>query len=390
MTTLNLQVAAGADDAKETNADTGFASNGSQIVLQIGLTTADQTSGGFRFSGATIPVGATINSATLELYEDAGGSDPVNLDLFAEDVDNSNDFAGTADVINRTRTTATTNWNMVSASTSDWNTSPDIASLVQEVVNRAGWSSGNAISILAIAKSSLSTFTFTAAAKDGSANSAKLNIDYTAAPPAVFVFQCLMRIVSESDANPQIAAAEQRERGMAVFASRQSSNPIIFPTALFHITRSTEEEELHYEKPIAAILATVPTPPVFRLFRRFRPIVVEVDSNEWTSPPKLFFPLESTTISPVVFTLFRSRGHWEWSEENIDALWRIASTMFPFATVALCNDQAAAACRFRVSGPASCTFFPTSLDDYGSWPSTGASKFKVAGPASCKFYVSRC
>ena len=77
----------------------------------------------------------------------------LQLHLQGEDADNAAGFTSTTnDVTNRVLTTASVNW-----SPNDWNTvgetgsdqqSPDLAAIIQEIVNRAGWVSGMDIAII--------------------------------------------------------------------------------------------------------------------------------------------------------------------------------------------------------------------------------------------------
>lgn len=109
-----------------------------------------------RFTGVTIPQGATIDSATLTVYTNAnmagaGVTDEVRV--YGEDVDNAAQLSGAADALSRlstNKTTAFVDWYV-------WETggplvgidqpsvSPDISTIVQEIVNRVGWVSGNSM-----------------------------------------------------------------------------------------------------------------------------------------------------------------------------------------------------------------------------------------------------
>ena len=115
--------------------------------------------GGMRFQGITIPQGATITSAHITFYN---GGDTLSLNntdstFTGEDVDNAATFSTTADykarrgtvvggANNNYLTTATVNWDTVPAETiGQYYDSPDIKTIVQEIVNRAGWTSGNSM-----------------------------------------------------------------------------------------------------------------------------------------------------------------------------------------------------------------------------------------------------
>lgn len=105
---------------------------------------------GFRFSTVTIPVGATITSAKLTFTDYANASPSAyGVTIKCEDADSAANFTTTADILGRTRTTASASWNTPTSTTVDTTRdTTDFASAVQEVVDRAGWASGNALMVI--------------------------------------------------------------------------------------------------------------------------------------------------------------------------------------------------------------------------------------------------
>lgn len=101
----------------------------------------------FRFLSVTIPGGARIDAAYLDIYTVAVATDDA-LDLltnfYGEDADNAAQTTDWADYDGRDRTTALTAWDGQDFSTGYTN-SPSIVDVVQEIVDRGGWSSGNAM-----------------------------------------------------------------------------------------------------------------------------------------------------------------------------------------------------------------------------------------------------
>lgn len=101
-----------------------------------------------RFTGVTIPQGATINSAKIT-FRSTDTKSGLNIVMKIEGVDEDNTAEFTISpentAKNRTHTTANAGWN-ISGQTSgtDIDTS-NIGSIVQEIVDRAGWASGNAM-----------------------------------------------------------------------------------------------------------------------------------------------------------------------------------------------------------------------------------------------------
>jgi hypothetical protein len=107
---------------------------------------------GLRFKNITIPQGATIISANLRLRASANWSNAtVNSRIAAWDADNAPAaIASEADYATKwaARTTARVDWDNIAAWTFNLGyDSPDIASVIQEIVDRPGWSSGNNIII---------------------------------------------------------------------------------------------------------------------------------------------------------------------------------------------------------------------------------------------------
>ena len=108
-TTVTFTVQSDRDDAAEVGSDGSSWDNSGDIYLRvIQNSSGSQGSAGFRFSGATIPNGSTINSATFKPHL----STPVNDDLwcriYGERVSSSSDFSVNQNVFSRTRTTAYT------------------------------------------------------------------------------------------------------------------------------------------------------------------------------------------------------------------------------------------------------------------------------------------
>jgi hypothetical protein len=103
-----------------------------------------------RFLNVTIPPGATIDSANISyraFNNNTSGGTSVKTIIQAEDADNATAPTSYADFNGRTMTTALVNWTMPSFTDGVWYDTPDFKSVVQEVVDRGGWSSGNALSI---------------------------------------------------------------------------------------------------------------------------------------------------------------------------------------------------------------------------------------------------
>ena len=143
-------IAAGADDAEE-RLDTGAVSLEStdlELVRDDGGP-ADQLVG-LRFASVAIPRQAAIDNAWLEFTTDETASDPTALTIQGEASDNAAPFTTEAGNLSaRPRTSASVPWAPGAWSTvGEAHRSPGIAPVLQELVDRSQWQSGNALALL--------------------------------------------------------------------------------------------------------------------------------------------------------------------------------------------------------------------------------------------------
>lgn len=98
-----------------------------------------------RFTNVTIPQGAEITNASFNIKTHIGGT--LDFDIQAFDEDNSSQVASFSDFQSRSRTTVSVGWTGSLNSETVYD-SPSIISVIQEIVNRASWSSGNALQLV--------------------------------------------------------------------------------------------------------------------------------------------------------------------------------------------------------------------------------------------------
>jgi hypothetical protein len=122
--------------------------NTSAGLLDIGKESTVLYATYIRFPNFTVPNGATINSAYLKLTSGNTVTSTQNQVIRANDVDNAAQPTTWADINGRVGTTAGVAWTIVNPVIDTLYTSPDIKSVIQEIVNRAGWVSGNALMLL--------------------------------------------------------------------------------------------------------------------------------------------------------------------------------------------------------------------------------------------------
>jgi hypothetical protein len=147
---VEVRVAASADDAEEHATGTiDLTSSDLELIHQ-----SDDQTVGMRFVGLNIPRGATIRAAYIQFTVDEAQTEPTTLVIQGQAADSAPKFTTTSgNVSARARTAAAVAWPSVPA----WTTvgeagsnqrSPDISAVVQEIVDRAGWTPGNALAII--------------------------------------------------------------------------------------------------------------------------------------------------------------------------------------------------------------------------------------------------
>jgi phosphoribosylformylglycinamidine (FGAM) synthase PurS component len=103
-----------------------------------------------RFTTIDIPQGSTIASAKIQMKYSGFQSNSVGetIKISAEDVDDATAPTNTSAVINATLTTANSTWTIPSMTTNTYYDSQDITGVIQEIVDRAGWTANNDINII--------------------------------------------------------------------------------------------------------------------------------------------------------------------------------------------------------------------------------------------------
>jgi hypothetical protein len=150
MGSVDSRVSASSDDAEE--AATGGMTLGSTHLEMVLYNGANQAVG-MRFNGITIPQGAQILQASVQFQADRVDTDAASLTFAGQARDNALTFAGTGrNITNRPRTTTTAVWSpapwtQVGAAGLDQQT-PELKTVIQEIVNRPGWASGNSLAVI--------------------------------------------------------------------------------------------------------------------------------------------------------------------------------------------------------------------------------------------------
>ena len=141
--TETAQISANYDDVEETSTGT---MQRTSSVLDLAINNV-----GLRFNGIDVPQGATILSATIDFDSyGTGTTGNPTIDINGENVDNSAQFTGSSNnVTSRSLTSATVSWSIPNFSSNNtWYSTADIKDIVQEIVSRSGWTSGNSMSFV--------------------------------------------------------------------------------------------------------------------------------------------------------------------------------------------------------------------------------------------------
>ena len=153
---ITAQLATNDDDVEETKDNGNMDLTSSDLELCIEewvwpIPNEDQWVA-LRYSDLNIPQGASISNAYIQFTSNENQSNPAAIAVYGENIDDASTFTGSNyNVSFRSRTNATVNWDP-----SSWITdaagaaerTPDITSIVQEIVNRPGWQSGNAMAFI--------------------------------------------------------------------------------------------------------------------------------------------------------------------------------------------------------------------------------------------------
>ena len=139
-----------------------------------------------RFAGLAIPRGSVITRAYVQFKVDEVNSETTTLSIRAQAADNTATFTSASNSIStRARTTVAVSWTpvpwtVVNEVTARQQT-PELKTVIQEVVNCGGWASNNALVVIVTG-----TGERTARSYDGEpAGAPVLHVEFTPPPPVV-------------------------------------------------------------------------------------------------------------------------------------------------------------------------------------------------------------
>ncbi len=140
---------------------------------------------GLRFKNMTIPPFATINSAKIKFTAVRTDSNDIKLRFFGDDQGNSPQLNEGDPPSNRVKTTAAVTWEPAAWVINAEYYSPDVSPIVQEVISRSDWDSGNPITFIEtyVSGSGFDPKRRAHRYRSSASKAAELEVTYTVAPP---------------------------------------------------------------------------------------------------------------------------------------------------------------------------------------------------------------
>lgn len=165
------------DDAVETMATGVVDTLGGKLLTEAA---GELNLVGLRFNSVEIPQTANIINAKLKLQSKGFAGNKLSATVFGEAVGDSAPFNDTTPfgISSRTPTAVSVNWNDIDQLIeNNILESPDLSSVVQEIVSQGDWTSGNSLSIMLEPDSNVGAYLL-GAFEDEDAQSAQLLIEY--------------------------------------------------------------------------------------------------------------------------------------------------------------------------------------------------------------------
>jgi len=179
--TFEARVSASSDDAEQgTWGGMSLTSSDLELVRDY---TSQQV--GMRFQNITIEQGATITNAYIEFAcDETSPTEATSLIFRGQAHNNPVTFSIDNDITHRAKTSASVSWDI--AYGNQWTTvhgrhqSPDLSSIIQEILDRSGWTSGNSMVIIVSGSGKRVAESWDGANSSGDLTLApKLHIEYT-------------------------------------------------------------------------------------------------------------------------------------------------------------------------------------------------------------------
>ncbi|NJK77878.1 MAG: hypothetical protein HC944_02700 [Nanoarchaeota archaeon] len=145
-----IPISASSDDAEQTNPSGTTSTSSSDLEMPYDSSTNQYV--GMRFTNVQVPRNAIILQSYITFTADSTDSSSITIRFTGEATDDSTTFTDTSNNLStgpRPRTTASANWTPTSWSNNQVYSTPNtlLNPIIQEIVNRGGWNSGNDLNI---------------------------------------------------------------------------------------------------------------------------------------------------------------------------------------------------------------------------------------------------
>lgn len=180
MPAVSVQISASGSDAFQDQSPGAVDTSSVRVRMDSNAVATSRYVGGFRFEAGGVALAfARIIDARLSVWL-ASGADNPSCDIFGELAPNPVDFSGVNPAINlRPRTNASVAWVASGVGAGAYVQSPNLRTIIQELVDQPTTGSPGTINLLVVGRSSPDA-TFRAFSYDAGSNPAKLDIVYEA------------------------------------------------------------------------------------------------------------------------------------------------------------------------------------------------------------------
>ena len=148
---LDIPIVAGNDDIEERTSDGHIDMASSDLDLTLD-NTVPQSAVGLRFTQVGVPQGATITNAYVQFKADETSSETTDLTINGLAGNNAAAFRSGVFTLSRAvRTAASAAWSPVAWTERQQGLNqrtPNLAPVLQEILNRPAWASGNALALV--------------------------------------------------------------------------------------------------------------------------------------------------------------------------------------------------------------------------------------------------
>jgi len=181
------QISTGSDDAEEKDDDSHDVKI-SEPDLELGQKGDKAQIVGFRFQNLEIPAGATVLSASIQFIgrlDKTLNDNPISLTIRGQESDNPATFTeADSDISSRPDTAAAVSWvppDWTNGETGMNARTPDLQTIVQEIVDRPGWTSGNAMAFKITGSGGRRAWSYNGSSGDA----ARLSVQWTVGSPQI-------------------------------------------------------------------------------------------------------------------------------------------------------------------------------------------------------------